>query len=126
MATSVKLHQVRELVNLGGSPPTYKFRITSTCSEPTGGIEKELFLFRDSDDEYVHVATLGDHEKYPNSKTGADYYRQDSVVLEYDDVEDAVDESDLQKTRLQAVVTDYEEYKESSFIADETIVYSSP
>lgn len=126
----VTLEQVKSVEDVGGVD---KFRIVSTCSAASpsaaGSFNNSLFLFAVSDDSYQHVCTVRDVETYPESRSdaitaGQAYYRLDTVTLDFDDIEDAQEEEALQRTRIQAIVTDWDAY-ENEFEGTETNTYAS-
>lgn len=109
MATSVDVEWVRSVIEVGGET---KYQLVTTCSSPSVGFHKELFLFEDKvpdPDLYLHVCTIGDVLHYGTTPGGADTkYRKDTVTQVFDSPEDSDDEEELQKTRLQNLVNDWE------------------
>jgi hypothetical protein len=122
MATQITITQTKSVVDIDG---TYYFRLQSSVvvdSSDTGFTEPEVFVMSvepdPPDDEYQHTATLGDYLTFPNTRPGStppDFYRVASVQLDFENLADAVAEADLQITRLQNLITDWEDYADNNW-----------
>lgn len=133
MATQITLTQIRTVVDTDPPNGAYKFRLNASVicdSTDTGFITgppaaAQVFLWQKGatapEDVFVHTCTLGDYLTYANSRAGnpaQDFYRKATTEdLDYDELDDAVAESDLQKTRLQNLVTDWENYQDENWDA---------
>lgn len=124
MATQVTITQVKSVVDIDPPNGDYRFRLQSSVvvdSSDTGFTEPEVFLLDSEDDDYEHVCTLGDYLNFPNVKptppipVGEEFYRTDSVQLDFENLADAVAEADLQITRLQNLITDWENYADNNW-----------
>jgi hypothetical protein len=116
MATSVHLDQARDLTD-PGDPEGYDYKLTTTFSAPTTGFNKYLILIRKAtlpaNDEYQHVCTVGDIERYGIDRGAAivdSYYRIDSWVTFYTSLETLTDHAVVQQEKTQFVVTDWQNY----------------
>lgn len=119
MAVTITLHQKREAI-AGG------YKLTSTITAATG-IPTELFLFKESDDSYQHVCTVDDILRYPHGTSPTiDFYREPTAVLTYttEDLDEAIEEAALQKTRLAALVGEYDDAV-NAFDGEEDTTYTS-
>ena len=120
MATQITLTQIRTVVDIDPPNGDYRFRLQSTVvvdSSDTGFTEPEVFLRDKATGDFQHTCTLGDYLTYPNAPGAEDFYRDDSVQLDFENLDDAVAESNLQKTRLQNLVTDWENYADNNWDA---------
>lgn len=119
MATSITVHQKREAVTDG-------YHLLTTITSATN-IPKELFLFKESDDSYQHVCTVNDILTYPTTSTpGIEFYREDTTSLTYtvDQLDTAIEEAALQKTRLEALVTQYRDAV-GEYVGEEDTTYTA-
>jgi hypothetical protein len=118
MSTQITLTQVRSVVDIDPPNGVYRFRLQSSVvvDDPSGGFtEPEVFLMNKDTGDFEHTCTLGDYLTYPNAPGAEDFYRDDSILLDFEYLDDAVAESNLQKTRLQNLVTDYENYADNNW-----------
>ena len=82
------------------------FRTVNLITDSTD-IPKELFVYRQFDDVFSHVAGLVDFY-YPNVNTpGFEFYRQDNATKDYDNVENALEFANSVKSRLAIVLAAY-------------------
>lgn len=116
MATSVHLDQARDLTD-PGDPEGYDYKLTSTFSAPTVGFTEYLILIKkatdEADDEYQHICTVGDINRYGTDRTAApvdSYYRVATWVLFFTSLEALGDQATTQQEKTQFVVTDWENY----------------
>lgn len=132
MSTEVKITQTKSVVDVDPPNEVYKFRLVSVVTiidSDTGFDEPEVFLMDTANNEFQHTCTLGDYFNYPDTDPGTpppDYYREDSVTLNFDDLDAAIAEAALQITRLQNLITDWENHADSNWgtistpVVDET------
>jgi len=113
MAATITLYQER--TNIEGGHRIYSHVTESTLIPP------ELFLFKEIDDTFSHVASVEDLA-YPTTPTvGIGYYRLAEVTQDFSDVGQAIDFAADIKRRLQLVATAYTEDVDS-FDGSETTV----
>jgi len=132
MATQITLTQIRTVVDTDPPNDDYVFRLDSSvlCDSSDSSFVVAppapacVFLFQkgeaEPDDVYVHVCTLGDYVTYKDTREGEsedDFYRKSAAIQDFDNLDNAVSESDMQKTRLQNLVTDWENYADNSWDA---------
>lgn len=142
MSTQITLTQIRTVVDVDPPNDEYEFRLESSVecdSTDTGFVpgpfpaSAPVFLFQkgttEPEDTYVHVCTLGDFVTYADSRGAVpadNFYRKDAVTQDFENLGDAVAESSLQKTRLQNLVTDWENYADDNWDAphpgEETVI----
>lgn len=124
MATQVTITQTKSVVDIDPPNGDYRFRLQSSVvvdSSDTGFTEPEVFLLDSTDDDYEHVCTLGDYLNFPNVKPGVpipageEFYRVASVQMDFENLADAIAEADLQITRLQNLITDWENYADNNW-----------
>jgi len=119
--------------------------ITATCTETqvdaqtykvefnvsdAGGIEKELFVMRVSDDSFSHVALVYDLKTFPNSKQEAltkrlAFYRVSQMQRTFEVKPTAANFSTYTKQRLAFVTKDWAGDSVAEFGGITTVVYSS-
>ena len=118
MATSITVHQKREALTDG-------YHLLTTITAATN-IPKELFVFLAADDSYQHVCTVYDILTYPTVSTpGVEFYREDTASLTYtvEQLDTAVEEAALQKTRLEELLTQYRDAV-GEYIGEEDTTYT--
>ena len=99
MTASVTVFQQRENIPEG-------HRVTTTIQDSTL-IPKELFVLKYDDDAYSHVAAVPDFY-YPDAKdSNFSYYRVDSVVKEFPEIESALNFATGVKDRIMKIVEAY-------------------
>ncbi len=112
----VSLNQVRSTIPAG-------YRIVNTLSGGTD-IDDELFLFKYSDDSYVHVCTVDDLYRYPTTKTaGYDYYRLAASSHDFTTLGEAISHSAAQKSALAELIPAYSSAVDD-YVGSEDTVYS--
>ena len=126
MATSVKLTQVQSIPP-PGDPHEGEYELEATFSDaatagadPGGNWDNAFFLIKIIDtldatrDVYQHVCTVGDLEKYENTRGAVVppdvYYRTATWPSYFSSIEDIDTETTLQQTRTQNLCDDWEEY----------------
>lgn len=96
----------------------------------SGGIEREAFVFRTTDDAYMHPALPFDMNTYPAGKaqalaSHADFYRERTVERSYPSSHHAAEAVRIFKSRLKVLVRQWQALQTEP-IGDETVeVYTS-
>lgn len=85
------------------------YRVVDVVTATTGGLSTSVFVFRYSDQQFDHVATVTDMQSFPagGPTPGKDYYRLSSVTKDFADVNEAID---FGKTLIQRLTTLANEY----------------
>ncbi len=118
MASSLTLNQVTSVV----TGPSY--RLVNTITSATD-IDSNVFVLAAADDSFNHCAYVADLEMYPADKAeavaaGLGYYRADTVTIDKDTVEDAVAQKADIVTRLNILVSAWDDYV-ADFADDVTV-----
>jgi hypothetical protein len=127
MSTSIHLVQERDLTD-PEDPEGFDYKLTTTFfypgtppypdPDPLPAFKKELILIwkktaDEEDDEYKHICTVGDINRYGIDRETTEvgfYYRVSSWVTYFTNLEDLTAAADVQQEKTQFVVTDWENY----------------
>lgn len=99
MPATISLEQVRTNLVSG-------FEVANTITA-ANEIPTELFVYKQADDSFSHVATLFDLA-YPTVNTpGTEFYRQDNATKVYDNATTALEFANHVKFRIDTLVNAY-------------------
>lgn len=107
MSVSITVDQTNQVIDEGAGVVSYAVSFEITASE---GIPLALFVYSTETQAYEHPATINALESYPDTyeeavALGIDYYRQASVTRSYTLLTDAINFSNVTRSRLQTIVT---------------------
>jgi hypothetical protein len=103
-ATSITYTRVQSTVT--GPPALYQVQATVTA---TVNIDDAVFVYRYSDGLYDHIATVLDMQTYPDVSTPAiPFYRQATVLKQFEAANEAVDFSETIASRLTSLAQEYD------------------
>jgi hypothetical protein len=122
MAVSITHTQTRSVPSAG------VYRTYDSVTVATG-IQRQLFVFNVSDDNFSRVASVSDMLTYPNTKAAAvaasqPFYRGDIVTRDLTDIDDAQDFASNLKASLKLLLVEYDAAV-NVFIGTETAVITS-
>jgi hypothetical protein len=112
-----------------GDPATVRYTVELRVVL-ANGIDRELFVFRTTDDAFSHVATLDDLKLYPNNKAAAladntKFYRASSASVTYTSQSTAAQASVHAQQRLKRVNLEWGQLADDVFGGSETFIYDS-
>ncbi len=103
------------------------YRVSTSVVYNTG-IDRNIFVFNTETEEFEHVASPWDIENLPTTQAQAildncDYYRQSSVIKDWDDIEEAIEFAAYTLSRVSSLAQQYE-LAESAFEGSGTYSYT--
>jgi hypothetical protein len=104
---SVTLQQTQSLVTPPVGEPVEPYQIVSLV---TGAVdlEIEVFVYRQTDSTYSHVATIDDMETYPSTPdVSYGFYRQESVTQTFATPAEADTAMGMHSSRINELVYQY-------------------
>lgn len=103
-ATSINYTLIQSTI--AGPPAQYQVQATCTGSV---NIDQSVFVYRRSDDQYDHIATVVDVATYPTSTNPSfAYYRLNTVTKATTNSAEAVDFAATIKSRLTSLAKEYD------------------
>ena len=104
------IHYTEVKSTISGPPAQYSVVVTVGVPTPNVNIDKYLFVYRYSDQLYDHVATVLDVSTYPTVTPNPlfPFYRVDTVTKLTENSAEAVDFSNMVKSRLTTLAKEYD------------------
>ena len=107
MAASITLQQTQSVVTPPAGEPVEPYQIESLVTVATE-MEEEVFVYKQTDSTYSHVATIDDMEKWPTaSDVSYAYYRQSSATQTFATPEQADTAMSVHASRVNELVYQY-------------------